>query len=136
MAALEKTATRLKALFVVAVATATITLCAWTAQVQGQPTATPAIGPSPRTINLTAEQRFIIREIVLKDLNVPKAKPDAPENIGDTVPENVELYAIPPEVSAKVSQVKSHKFFVKGEMIILVSPSDRLIADVIKKPNE
>jgi len=52
------------------------------------------------------------------------------------VPENVELYPIPPEVAEKVSQVKSHTFFVKDDMIILVSPSDRLIADVIKNPSE
>jgi hypothetical protein len=31
-------------------------------------------------------------EIVLKDLNVPKAKPDAPKTIGDAVPENIEFY--------------------------------------------
>jgi hypothetical protein len=76
---------------------------------------------------------FIIREIVLKDLNVPKAKPDAPETVGDMVPENVELYPIPPEVAEKVPQVKSHKFFVKDNKVILVSSSDRLIADVIQK---
>ena len=83
---------------------------------------------------MTAEQEFIIREIVLKDLNVPKAKPDAPETIGDAVPENIELHPIPPEVAAKVPQVKSHEFFVKDDKIILVSPSDRRIADVIQKP--
>jgi hypothetical protein len=82
---------------------------------------------------LTAEQEFIIREIVLRDLNVPKAKPDAPETIGDAVPENIELHPIPPDVAAKVPQVKSHEFFVKGDKIILVSPSDRLVANVIKK---
>ena len=82
---------------------------------------------------MTAEQEFIIREIVLKDLNVAKAKPDAPETVGDAVPENVELHPIPPDVAAKVPQVKSHEFFVKDDKIILVSPSDRLIADVIQK---
>jgi hypothetical protein len=123
---------RLKAVLVATVAT-TIALCMWTVQVQGQ--TTPAIGPTPRTVNLTAEQGFIIREIILKDLAVPKAKPDAPETIGDKVPENVELYPIPPEVAMKVPQVKSHTFFVKDQTIILVSPSDRLIADVIKHPD-
>lgn len=125
---------RLKAIVVAATATTIIALCAWTVQVQGQSTTPPAVGPLPRTLNLTAEQGFIIREIVLKDLNVPKAKPDAPETIGDAVPENVQLYPIPPAVAAKVSQVKSHMFFVKDDTIILVSPSDRRIADVIKSP--
>jgi hypothetical protein len=126
---------RLKAILAAATATTIIVLCAWTVQVQAQST-TPEIGPTPRTINLTAEQGFIIREIVLKDLHVPKAKPDAPEIIGDAVPQNIQLYPIPPEVAAKVPQVKSHLFFVKDDEIILVSPGDRHISDVIKKPKD
>jgi hypothetical protein len=34
----------------------------------------------------------------------------SPETIGDAV---LELHPIPPEVAAKVPQVKSHEFFVK-----------------------
>ena len=48
----------------------------------------PAIAPIPRTINLTQEQRFIIKEN-LKDLHLPKASSNAPETIGDVVPENI-----------------------------------------------
>ena len=129
---MEINAVRLNTIVITAVAAVLFAVSPWTVQVQGQSPTTPAIAPAPR-INLTAEQEFIIREIVLKDLNVPKVKPDAPEIIGDAVPENIELHPIPPEVAAKVPQVKSHEFFVKDDMIILVSPSDRLIADVIKK---
>ena len=130
---MEINAPRLKTILIAAVAAILFALSSWTVQVHGQSPTTPAIGPAPRTVNLTAEQEFIIREIVLKDLNVPKAKPDAPETIGDAVPENLELHPIPPEVAAKVPQVKSHEFFVKDDKIILVSPSDRRIADVIQK---
>ncbi|MGB6543113.1 MAG: hypothetical protein WBF03_19820 [Xanthobacteraceae bacterium] len=92
----------------------------------------PAVAPAPRTINLTQEQRFIIREIVLKDLNVAKARADAPETIGDAVPENIDLHPMPPELAAKVPQGRSHTFFVKQDnAIVLVSPSDRRVADVI-----
>ena len=126
---------RLKAILVAAAAMTIIVLCSWTVQVQAQST-TPEIGPTPRTINLTAEQGFIIREIVLKDLHVPNAQSNAPQTIGDAVPQSVELYPIPPEVAAKVPQVKSHLFFVKDDEIFLVSPSDRHISDVIKKPTD
>jgi hypothetical protein len=128
----EINAVRLNTIVITAVAAVLFAVSPWTVQVQGQSPTTPAIAPAPR-INLTAEQEFIIREIVLKDLNVAKAKPDAPETVGDAVPENVELHPIPPDVAAKVPQVKSHEFFVKDDKIILVSPSDRLIADVIQK---
>ena len=130
---MEINAPRLKTILIAAVAAILFALSSWTVQVHGQSPTTPAIGPAPRTVNLTAEQEFIIREIVLKDLNISKAKPDAPEAVGDAVPENIELHPIPPEVAAKVPQVKSHEFFVKDDKIILVSPSDRRIADVIQK---
>jgi len=73
----------------------------------------PAIPAQARTINLTQEQRFIIKENV-KDLELSKAPKDAPETIGDPVPANIVLHALPSEVGAKVSQVRSHMFFYQG----------------------
>jgi hypothetical protein len=92
----------------------------------------PAIAPSPRTINLTQEQRFIIKENV-KDLKLTKAQANATETIGDRVPDDIELHPMPPEIGNKVPQAKSHSFFVKDgdNAIVLVSPSDRRVADVI-----
>jgi hypothetical protein len=93
----------------------------------------PTIAPQPRTINLTQEQRFIIKENI-KDLGLSKAPKDAPETIGDPVPQNIELHALPSEVASKVSQVRSHSFFIKegDNAIVLVSPNDRRVADVIR----
>jgi hypothetical protein len=93
----------------------------------------PAIAPQSRTINLTQEQRFIIKENV-KDLRLSKARKDAPETIGDPVPEDIELHLLPPEVANKVSQARSHSFFIKegDNAIVLVSPNDRRVADVIR----
>jgi hypothetical protein len=93
----------------------------------------PVIPPQPRTINLTQEQRFIIKENV-KDLGIAKAPKDAPETIGDPVPASIVLHALPSEVGVKVSQVRSHMFFIKDDnnAIVLVSPNDRRVADVIR----
>ncbi len=100
---------------------------------QAQDTDRPAIPPQPRTINLTQEQRFIIKENV-KDLELSKAPKDAPETIGDPVPQSIALHALPSEVGAKVPQVRSHSFFIKdgNNAIVLVSPNDRRVADVIR----
>jgi hypothetical protein len=57
--------------------------------VEAQSHTKPVIAPASRTINLTAEQSFIIKGIVLKDLNVPKAQAGAPESIGDSMPSSV-----------------------------------------------
>jgi hypothetical protein len=97
-----------------------------------QDTDKPAIAPQPRTINLTQEQRFIIKENV-KDLKLSKARKDAPETIGDPVPPDIELHPLPPEVATKVSQARSHSFYIKEgtNAVVLVSPNDRRVADVI-----
>jgi Protein of unknown function (DUF1236) len=107
-----------------------ITLCASGENVQAQTNAPPAVAPAPR-LTLTAEQEYIIREI-LKDSNVQKEN-SAPETIGDVVPDDVKLYPLPAEVMQKVPQARSHMFFVKDDEVILVSSSDRRVADVIEK---
>jgi Protein of unknown function (DUF1236) len=99
--------------------------------VQAQTNAPPAVAPTPR-LTLTAEQEYIIREIILKDSNVQKQN-TAPETVGDVVPEDVKLYPLPQDVIQKVPQARSHMFFVKDDEVIIVSSSDRRVADVIKK---
>ena len=91
-----------------------------------------AVAPLPRTINLTEEQRHIIKENV-KDMAVPKAPANAPETIGDVVPLDIKLSQLPPLAGKKVAQARSHLLFVKegNDAIVLVSPDDRRIADVI-----
>ena len=115
-----------------ATAVAALMLFAPLSAVEGQTNTEPVIAPAPRTVNLTAEQRFIIKEIVYKDLNVPRARAGAPESIGDSVPPNVELHDMTAELAKKVPAAKSHKFYVTADAIVLVSPSDRRVADVIK----
>ena len=108
-----------------------ITLCSSTVGVQAQPSTEPTVPPRPR-LTLTAEQEYAIREII-KDVKVAKEK-SATETVGDSVPENVKLYPLPSEIEQKVPQAQSHEFFVEDDdTIIIVSPSDRRIADVLKK---
>jgi hypothetical protein len=92
----------------------------------------PAVAAQPRTVNLTQEQRFVIKENV-KDFSLPKAPANAPETIGDVVPQGIELHALPPQAATKVAQARAHLFFVKegDNAIVLVSPTDRRVADVI-----
>jgi hypothetical protein len=108
-----------------------IALCTSGENVQAQTNAPPAVAPAPR-LKLTAEQEYIIREIILKDSNVQKEN-SASETVGDVVPDDVKLYPLPPEVIQKVPQARAHMFFVKDDEVILVSSSDRRVADVIKK---
>ncbi len=84
-----------------------------------------------RTINITAEQRHIIKEIVLKASNVEKAPADVDVTVGSTVPSTVTVQPFPTDVSTKVPQVKTHTFFVQGDKVIIVNPVDNKIAEVV-----
>jgi len=75
---------------------------------EAQSNTKPVIAPPSRTINLTAEQSFIVKEIVLKDLNVSKSQAGAPESIGVPVPPSVELHDMTPALAENVPQAKSH----------------------------
>jgi len=80
------------------------------------------------TINLTAEQRHVLKENLLKDPNVSKVPDDTSVSIGSTVPSSI---SVTPVVREKVSQVKSHGFFVKGDAIVLVDTQTNTIDAVI-----
>jgi hypothetical protein len=94
---------------------------------------TPAPAPEVRTskINLTVEQRHVIKEIV-KDLPVAKAPADAPVTTGSAAPSDAVLRFFPPEITDKVPQIKSHKFFVKGDQIVVVSPDGNNVVEIIE----
>ena len=111
--------------------TATLALPIIAENVHAQSNAPPSVAPAPR-IKLTAEQEYIIREIIFEDSNIQKQN-SAPDSIDDVVPDDVKLYPMPADVIQKVPQVRSLTFFVKDDEVILVRSSDRRIADVIKK---
>jgi hypothetical protein len=85
-----------------------------------------------RSIQLTAEQDHVIKEIVLKDMRVEQAPRNTEVKIGDKVPPNIELQTFPPLVAEKVPQIKTHKFFVTGDRIVIVNAQDNIIADIIE----
>jgi hypothetical protein len=86
--------------------------------------------PASRTSNLTLEQHHVIKEII-KDSKVKNAPADIQVVVGDTVPQSIPLHLMPAEVGAKVSQIKTHLFFVQGARVVIVDPKDNKIIDVI-----
>ena len=97
------------------------------------PSAAPSVS-QPDTVNLTMEQRHIIKEIILKDLKVTEPADQAakvPTKVGDTVPAGVPLQPMPVEVSAKIPQIKSHSFLVKDDKVVIIDPKDNTVAALI-----
>ena len=98
-----------------------------------QTPAQQSLPPAPK-LNLTLEQRHVIRELI-KDVK-PQSSGDLHPAVGDTVPENVNLKPMPGEVAEKVPQVKTHRYFIADEQIVIVDPKDKKVADIIKLGTE
>ncbi len=113
------------------IATATTAALLMSGSLAGSQTPSQDAVPPQSKINLNLEQRHIIKEIV-KDLKVQKAPADTPVSIGAIVPQSVPLNPMPADISQKVPQVRSHRFFLAGDRIVLVSPNDKRIAEVIE----
>ena len=86
------------------------------------------LAPGPK-LNLTLEQRHTIRELV-KDMKADAA--DVRAEVGETIPQGITPHPMPSEVAQKVPQVKSHRFILTAEQIVIVDPKDNKVADVIK----
>ena len=86
------------------------------------------LAPAPK-LNLTLEQRHTIRELV-KDMKVDIA--DVKAEVGEPIPQGIMPRPMPSEVGQKVPQVKSHRFILTEQLILIVDPKDNKVADVIK----
>ena len=116
----------LTGLLIVSVSSAVI------AQTQPGPPLRDGLPRLPR-LTLTAQDEYVIRENLLTDSSLPR-QGSAPDTIGDVVPQNIKLQPLPPQVVQKVPKAQAYQFFVKDDnTVILVSSSDRRVADVIKK---
>jgi hypothetical protein len=127
---------RISAVIAVGVTAAVLTLVLPVeAQVGAQvPSTAPVVKPAD-TVNLTMEQRHVIKEIIIKDMKIaepPDAGAKVPTQVGDTVPSGIPLQPMPVEVSAKIPQLKAHSFLVKNEKIIIVDPKDNKVAALIE----
>jgi hypothetical protein len=84
----------------------------------------------PRSIQLTAEQDHVIKEIV-KDMHIEPVRGSSEIRIGEKVPPNIELQSFPPLAAEKVPQIRTYKFFVSENQVVVVSPQN-IIADILK----
>jgi hypothetical protein len=82
-------------------------------------------------LNLTLEQRHVIKEFI-KDMKTEQAPAQAAPAVGDSIPQTVNLQAMPNDVGQKVPQVKTHRFFIADGQIVIVDPKDNKVAEIIK----
>jgi hypothetical protein len=109
--------------------------------VTAPPAAAQAPGPAPlprgeEAVNLTMEQRHIIKEIIVKEMKSPGPAQDqvakVPTEIGATVPAGVPIQPMPVEVAAKVPQLKTHSYLVKDDKVIIIDSKENKVAALIE----
>jgi hypothetical protein len=101
------------------------------AQAQIAPQQTPpqdVLAPAPK-LNLTLEQRHTIKEFV-KDMKADAT--DVQATVGEPIPPGINPRPMPSDVGQRVPQVKTHRFFLTAQQIVIVDPKDNKVADVIK----
>lgn len=81
-------------------------------------------------LNLTMEQRHIIKEII-KGRKVESEPSTVRIAVGQVIPKTVQLQAMPMDVAQKVSQVRNYSFFLKNDHVVVVDPKDNKVVDVI-----
>ena len=79
---------------------------------------------------LTVQEGHVIKEN-LKDMHIEQVPRTNEIRVGDKVPPDIGLHAFPPLVVEKVPYVKTYKFFITENQIVVVSPQN-LIAEIIK----
>src|SRR5262249_39913209 len=73
---------------------------------------------TPR-LNLTLEQRHVIKEWI-KDMKIEPAAAPPRSEVGEAVPQDAKLQAMPTEIGRKVPQVKAHQFLYTADSILIV----------------
>jgi hypothetical protein len=102
---------------------------------QETPKETPKEAPIPnRSIKLTAEQSYVIRENVLPngDAATTGKGEDSKFEIGGKVPADAALKDFPELVAQKVPAVKSYKYLISDNQVVIVDTKDNTIADILK----
>ena len=95
-----------------------------------EPPATPRAVPTAR-VNLTLEQRHVIKELI-KDLKIEPTQTAVQPAVGEALPADVTPQPMPDDVGRKVPQVKAHRFVITADQIIIVDPKDNKVAELIE----
>ena len=98
---------------------------------QAQQSPVPGELVPTRRLNLTMEDRHVIRELV-KDLKLVPAATSA-KAVGDAVAPDAALHDMPADVGRKVPEVKAHQFIYTAGRILIVDPKDNRVIEVIEE---
>jgi hypothetical protein len=80
---------------------------------------------------LTPVQRHRIYRTIVRERVVP-AEPMIEYRVGARVPDNVRLYSVPQEVAVEVPEIRSYRYMVVNNRVVLVDPvTSQVVEEVV-----
>jgi hypothetical protein len=73
-------------------------------------------------LQLTPVQRQTVYRTVVRE-RVSPARPTVEYRIGTRVPESMQLYSVPQEVAVEVPAIRSYKYMVVNDRVVLIDPA-------------
>ncbi len=79
-------------------------------------------------LRLTPVQRQTVYRTIVRERVAP-ARPTVEYRVGTRVPESVELYAVPQDVAVEVPAIRSYKYMVVNNRVVLIDPATSEVVD-------
>jgi hypothetical protein len=79
-------------------------------------------------LQLTPVQRRTIYRTIVRERVTP-ARPTVEYPVGTRVPESVQLYAVPQDVAVEVPAIRSYKYMVVNDRVVLIDPATSEVVD-------
>jgi hypothetical protein len=73
-------------------------------------------------LQLTPVQRRTVYRTIVRE-RVERARPSVEYRVGTRVPESVQLYTVPQQVAVEVPAIRSYKYMVVNDRVVLVDPA-------------
>ncbi len=82
-------------------------------------------------LQLTPVQRRTIYRTIVRE-HVVRAEPIFEYHVGTRVPDNVRLYSVPQEVAVEVPEIRSYRYMVVNNRVVLVDPvTSQVVEEVV-----
>jgi hypothetical protein len=104
---------------------------AQTTVITTQPATSGAVVTTTERLELTPVQRQSIYRTIVRERTAP-AQATVEYRVGTRIPDSATLYAVPQEVAVEVPAVRSYKYMVVNNRVLLVDPAtSQVVAEVV-----
>jgi hypothetical protein len=104
------------------------------AQQPGAMTGTSSTATTSTELQLTAQQRSAIYEIVSKQkVSRTPPPPNLHVSVGGELPASMELYDLPANIAVEIPATKLYKYTLVQNQVVIVDPTKMKVVDIIRQ---